>query len=146
MKRLFIGIVGAIAVIVALGWLNYESIILAMASRDKIEFNAQTQDIEWQQGPMVATEGERPPNIVFILADDLGINDISTFGGGMAGGTVPTPNIDRLRSGGVSFDVAYSGTASCAPSRGMLMTGRYPTRTGFEFTPTPGRMAPIVAT
>ncbi|MEO1042943.1 MAG: sulfatase [Pseudomonadota bacterium] len=146
MKRLFLGIVGVIAAIVVLGWINYESIILAMAAREKTEFNEETVDIAWQQGPSVPAVGERPPNIVFILADDLGINDISTFGGGMAGGTVPTPNIDRLRAGGVSFDVAYAGTASCAPSRGMLMTGRYPTRTGFEFTPTPGRMAPIVAT
>ncbi|MEM6748035.1 MAG: sulfatase-like hydrolase/transferase [Pseudomonadota bacterium] len=146
MIRILAGLGGLATAVVGLVWLNYETIILALAAREKIGDIPPTQEIAWAQGPSAAPEGDRPPNIVFILADDLGINDISTYGGGMAGGTVPTPNIDRLRAGGVSFDVAYSGTASCAPSRGMLMTGRYPTRTGFEFTPTPGRMSSIVAT
>lgn len=84
--------------------------------------------------------GDRPPNIVFILLDDLGYNDISTFGGGVAGGRVSTPNIDKLAAQGAIFSQAYSGTGTCAPSRAMLMTGRYPTRTGFEFTPTPNGM------
>ena len=81
---------------------------------------------------------------MFILADDLGINDISTFGGGVAGGKVPTPNIDRLAAEGAIYSQAYAGTASCAPSRAMILTGRYPTRTGFEFTPTPDGMGRIV--
>lgn len=98
------------------------------------------QEVTWAQGPAEAT-GDTRPNIIFILADDLGINDISTFGGGM----IPTPSIDRLAAGGASFNQAYAGTASCAPSRGMIMTGRYPTRTGFEFTPTPEGMARLVA-
>ena len=107
-----------------------------------------TININWAQGPTVAPEGDRPPNIVFILADDLGINDISTFGGGLAGGKVPTPNIDRLAAEGAIFTQAYAGNATCAPSRGMLMTGRYPTRTGYEYTPTPpgmGRMVAMIA-
>jgi len=105
-------------------------------------------EIEWAQGPATpATEG-RPPNIVFILADDLGINDISTFGGGLAGGKVQTPNIDRLARQGAIFTQAYAGNATCAPSRAMLMTGRYPTGTGYEYTPTPpgmGRMVTMIA-
>lgn len=79
--------------------------------------------------------------MIFILFDDLGYNDLSTFGGGVAGGRVPTPNIDRLAAQGAVFNQAYSGTSTCAPSRAMLMTGRYPTRTGFEFTPIPDGMA-----
>ena len=61
--------------------------------------------VNWQSGPAQAaqTAAERPPNIVFILADDLGINDISTFGGGVADGAVPTPNIDRLAKQGLVF-------------------------------------------
>jgi uncharacterized sulfatase len=79
------------------------------------------------------------------MADDLGINDISTFGGGVAGGRVTTPHIDQLAAQGAIFNQAYAGAASCAPSRAMIMTGRYPTRTGFEFTPTPSGMGPMVA-
>ncbi|MEM7458599.1 MAG: sulfatase-like hydrolase/transferase, partial [Pseudomonadota bacterium] len=71
---------------------------------------------------------------------------ISTFGGGIANGRVPTPNIDRLAAEGAIYTQAYSGTGTCAPSRAMLMTGRYPTRTGFEFTPTPDGMSRVIAT
>ena len=103
--------------------------------------------VNWQSGPAQAaqTAAERPPNIVFILADDLGINDISTFGGGVADGAVPTPNIDRLAKQGALFSQSYAGHATCAPSRAMLMTGRYPTRTGFEFTPTRPGFGRLVA-
>ena len=93
-----------------------------------------TVEIDWVQGPSSYTDNQLP-NIVFILADDLGINDISTFGGGLAGGKVQTPSIDRLASEGAIFTQAYAGNATCAPSRAMLMTGRYPTRTGYEYTP-----------
>ncbi|MEO1014768.1 MAG: sulfatase [Pseudomonadota bacterium] len=104
------------------------------------------REVDWPSGPATAPSSPqgRPPNIVFILADDLGINDISTFGGGVADGAAPTPNIDRLAASGAVFTQAYSGTSSCAPSRAMLMTGRYPTRTGFEFTPTPEGMSRVV--
>ncbi len=108
---------------------------------------AENRAVPWQQGPAEAETppGERAPNIVFILFDDLGINDLSTFGGGIAGGAVPTPNIDRLAAEGAIFTQAYAGNATCAPSRAQLMTGRYSTRTGFEFTPTPPGFARVVA-
>jgi len=102
--------------------------------------------IDWAQGPgePKSPVTDRPPNIVFILVDDLGINDLSTFGGGVAGGKASTPNIDRLAAEGANFTTAYAGHGTCAPSRAMLMTGRYPTRTGFEFTPTRPRFSPMV--
>jgi arylsulfatase A-like enzyme len=96
-----------------------------------------TRDVVWRQGPDRPRPGRRPPNVIVIVADDLGYNDISLNGGGVAGGTVPTPNIDSLARQGVSFEQAYSGHATCAPSRAALLTGRYPTRYGFEFTPVP---------
>jgi uncharacterized sulfatase len=104
-------------------------------------------ELAWQQGPAEANEraSETRPNIVLIVADDLGFNDISTFGGGIANGAVPTPNIDRLAAEGAVFEQSYSGASTCAPSRAMMMTGRYPTRTGYEFTPTPPGMASIVS-
>ena len=98
-----------------------------------------TQEVNWKAGPSDATAapGKRPPNVILIVADDLGFNDITLYGGGIAGGMVPTPHIDSIARAGVDFRTGYSGNATCAPSRAALMTGRYPTRFGFEFTPTP---------
>ncbi len=137
--------VGALALGVA-AYLNRSALVLAYVGYSAEREVAKPRAIDWQQGPIEADApiGERPPNIVFILVDDLGINDISAFGGGVAGGAVPTPNIDRLAAQGALFQQAYSGTGTCAPSRAMLMTGRYPTRTGFEFTPMPSGMGSVV--
>jgi uncharacterized sulfatase len=106
---------------------------------------APNHPIEWQQGPAIASApaAERPPNIVVILADDLGWNDVSLHGG-VAGGAAPTPHIDALAREGVRFTNGYAGNAVCAPSRAMILTGRYSTRFGFEFTPTPKGMATVV--
>lgn len=86
----------------------------------------------------------KPPNIILIVADDLGFNDITLNGGGLAGGTVPTPNINSLAQEGANFQTSYSGNATCAPSRAAIMTGRYPTRFGFEFTPTPKQFMKVI--
>ena len=106
-----------------------------------------SREVNWEVGPSIPEMPveDRPPNIVFILLDDFGYNDLSTFGGGVAGGKVATPNIDRLAAEGAIYTQAYSGSGTCAPSRAMLMTGRYPTRTGFEFTPTPNGMSRALA-
>ncbi len=109
---------------------------------------AENRPVEWQQGPATAEAppAERPPNIVLIVADDLGWNDVSLHGGGVAGGRVATPSIDAIAQQGVHFTNGYSGAASCAPSRAALMSGRYGTRFGFEFTPVlPGMGKRIVA-
>lgn len=123
-------------------------IILAITKfRSASEPVADAREVPWQQGPTEAKldPNERPPNIILIVADDLGYNDISTFGGGVSregdGGNMQTPNIDRIAAEGVVFSQSYSGASSCAPSRAMLITGRYPTRTGYEFTPMPDGMA-----
>jgi arylsulfatase A-like enzyme len=101
--------------------------------------------VPWQEAPALPADEPRPPNIVLILADDLGWNDISFYGGGVADGSVPTPHIDALAHGGVQFFNGYASHGTCAPSRAALMSGRYGTRFGFEFTPTPNGMSPIVA-
>ncbi len=128
-------------------YLNRQQIVLYLATHADKAVVAAHQPVYWQMGPEESESPPeaRPPNIIIILADDLGINDITTFGGGVAGGAVPTPNIDRLAASGALFTQAYSGTATCAPSRAMLMTGRYPTRTGFEYTPMPDGMGRIVS-
>jgi hypothetical protein len=95
--------------------------------------------VEWESGPATAEKpaDQRPPNIVVILADDLGYNDLSHGGGGVGNGALKTPHIDSLAQNGVCFTNAYSGCATCAPSRASLLTGRIATRFGFEFTPAP---------
>ena len=65
-----------------------------------------------------------PPNVVFILADDLGYGDLSCFGQKK----LQTPNIDRLSREGMKFTDHYSGNTVCSPSRACLMTGQHPGR------------------
>lgn len=101
--------------------------------------------VPWMVGPPQAgtPAAQRPPNIIVILADDMGINDVSTHGGGHTAEGVPTPNIDSIAHDGVRFDQGYAGSAVCTVSRAALLTGRYPWRFGVEFTPTPGAMARV---
>src|SRR5262245_24443586 len=61
------------------------------------------------------------PNVIFILADDLGYGDVGCYGQKK----IQTPNLDRMAAEGVRFTQAYAGTAVCAPSRGSLMTGKH---------------------
>ena len=65
------------------------------------------------------------PNIIFILADDLGYGDLSSYGAS----DIHTPNIDRLAKEGMRFTDHYAAANTCSPSRAALMTGRYPPRT-----------------
>src|SRR5512140_3582053 len=62
------------------------------------------------------------PNIIFIVADDLGYGDVGSFGQTK----IRTPNIDRLASEGMRFTRHSAGHAVCAPSRCVLMTGKHP--------------------
>ncbi len=132
------GAVLAVLVVVGIGGLIFAKLnplaVVKMISlwRDPVGPN---QPVVWQQGPEVASTEKRPPNIIVILADDLGYNDITFNGGGVAGGVVPTPNIDSIGHDGVDLAQGYAGNATCAPSRAAMMTGRYATRFGYEFTP-----------
>ena len=93
---------------------------------------------KWPEGPLERLDQNDPrPNIILILADDMGYNDISLHNGGAADGTLETPHIDSLAKNGVWFNKGYAANATCAPSRASIMTGRYATRFGFEFTPVP---------
>lgn len=66
------------------------------------------------------TESARKPNVVFILADDLGLNQIGVYGDT----PIQTPNIDALANSGIRFTQAYAGNTVCSPSRVSLFTGR----------------------
>ena len=143
---ILIGLAIAIVAAAGIAWLYRLEILLEIVEiRQRVDVGP-TRPIEWDSGtdPAGRSARERPPNIVVILADDLGWNDLSWLGGGVAGGTVPTPNIDSLARQGVHFANGYAANGTCAPSRAALMTGRYGTRFGFEFTPTPPGFSTMV--
>lgn len=71
-----------------------------------------------------AADKSPKPNVVYIMADDVGWGDLSVHGGG-----VPTPHIDRLFSRGVEL-TQFMGWCVCSPTRGMWLTGRHPIRVG----------------
>lgn len=68
---------------------------------------------------------DKPPNVVILLADDLGSKDIGCYGG-----PVKTPALDKLAANGVKFTNFYSGAPVCSPARATLLTGRHHLRTG----------------
>ena len=135
-------LIGAVLVAVLAGWgawtqrldLLVWGLPKLLALRDPI---APNRPVSWPRGPETSTVpvAERPPNIVVILMDDLGFNDVSFYNGGAADGSLMTPHMDSIARDGVAFDMGYAANAVCAPSRASIMTGRYSTRFGFEYTP-----------
>ena len=71
---------------------------------------------------LVSAEQDRKPNVVLIVADDLGYRELGSFGQKL----ICTPNLDQLASQGMRLTQHYSGNAVCAPSRCVLMTGKHP--------------------
>jgi hypothetical protein len=144
-------LVATLVVLATAGWQIYRHYWyyipgLIAAITDPIGSN---HPVTWEQGPATPPargEGPRPPNVLVILADDLGWNDLTFNGGGVAGGQVPTPNINSIGADGITFTQAYAGDATCAPSRAAIMTGRYATRFGFEFTPAPVAFEKLIST
>ncbi|HEX9001476.1 MAG TPA: sulfatase-like hydrolase/transferase [Blastocatellia bacterium] len=78
-------------------------------------------------------QATRKPNVVFILVDDMGYADLSSFGSK----DIRTPNIDRLAKEGVKLTQAYSNGPVCTPTRAAFITGRYQQRAGLEWALTP---------
>src|SRR5688572_15010402 len=78
------------------------------------------------------------PNVVLILADDLGYGDLGCYGHPK----FKTPNLDRLAAEGVRFTQFNCPAPLCAPTRAALMTGRYPTRCGLTTNPAPDSTPP----
>jgi uncharacterized sulfatase len=103
---------------------------------------AENKEIIWPVSNEINTI--KKPNIILILADDLGFNDVSFYNGGAADGSLKTPNIDKLAIDGIAFTNGYAASPVCSPSRASIMTGRYSSRYGFEFTPYPANAARIM--
>jgi len=79
------------------------------------------------QGSALGSAPDKRPNVVLILADDLGYGDIGSYGARF----IRTPNIDRLAREGTRLTRFFAGANVCSPSRASLMTGRYAVRSGF---------------
>ena len=80
---------------------------------------------------LASTAEARQPNIVLLVADDLGYADLGVHGGR----EIPTSNIDALAAAGMRFTNAYSSACVCSPSRVGILTGRYQNRTGHDSNP-----------
>jgi arylsulfatase A-like enzyme len=147
LKKIVVGLL-VLVLVAALGWQNRVSLVLRLLPSSLSVTNPVTenQPIDWSKGPAtsVASNDERPPNIILILADDMGFNDISLYNGGAGDGTLQTPAIDAIGQLGAVFANGYAGNAVCSSSRAALMTGRYSTRFGYEFTPVPAAGATIL--
>jgi len=89
-------------------------------------FSCTTQSSESEN--QSAIQAQPPPNIILILADDLGAGDLACTGHPY----VKTPNIDRLASDGIMFSNAYMAAAWCAPTRYSLMRGQFPARQFYQ--------------
>ena len=138
MKKLAVA-AGIAAVIAAVGY-HYRLELMLFAAPRIAEIRepiGPNHEVTWSAGPASAAldVAQRPPNIIVIVADDMGFNDVSFYNGGAADGTLQTPHIDSIGHDGVAFTNGYSANAVCAPSRASIMTGRYSTRFGFEYTP-----------
>ena len=71
-------------------------------------------------------ESDSPPNIIFIVIDDLGWRDLACLGSEF----YETPNLDRLAAQGITFTDAYAASPVCSPTRASLLTGKYPATVG----------------
>ncbi len=100
-----------------------------------------TWDIEWDEAAITRkttflanieqTESKNRPNVILIMADDLGKYEVSAYGAV----DIQTPNIDAIGANGIRFNDAYVTAPICAPSRAAILTGRYQQRFGFETQP-----------
>jgi len=82
----------------------------------------------WWHEARAEDSERRPPNIVVVMADDMGWGDIGANGANL----IKTPNIDRLAAQGIRLTSFYAGANVCTPSRAALLTGRYAIRSGMQ--------------
>ncbi|MGX5819914.1 sulfatase family protein [Chitinophaga lutea] len=94
-------------------------------------------------GAALTAHAQQRPNIVYILADDLGIGDLRCYN---PNGKIATPHADRLAADGIRFTDAHSASAVCTPSRYSIMTGRYSWRSKLQSGVLAGFSAPLMDT
>lgn len=99
------------------------------------QWNADDRAVQQRLQELERRFGKKP-NIVYILADDVGYTELGSYGGGKIRGA-PTPSLDQMAREGMRFLTFYS-EVECSPSRGALMTGRHPVRNGLYNITLPG--------
>lgn len=122
-KRLGIGLIVITPLLIFGFWPLGNPKYNIVFNQEKIDYRKQFLN---QSQPQ--TDSTPLPNIIVILADDLGLMDVSRYGGK----NVQTKNIDAIGANGVTFQEGYISSPICAPSRAGLITGRYQQRFGFE--------------
>jgi arylsulfatase A-like enzyme len=129
-KKLLLGVVATIAITALTS-----SFLLKPFEDDKFKIYFDEKLIqgkaEYLADSVANLSQHKRPNIIVILADDLGATDISLYGNKL----VSTPNIDGIGRNGVTFTEGYISSPVCSPSRAGLLTGRYQQRFGHEFQP-----------
>src|SRR5262249_17503728 len=109
-------------------WMNYPSHSRSPNRALSLAFAAVSLSMPAPGGRAAEPEPHRPPNIVLILADDLGYGDLACYGHPV----LHTPHLDRLAREGLRLTNCYSAGANCSPSRAGLRTGRTPYRVGIH--------------
>lgn len=119
--------------------------IIFMTARKKVNFFSHfiiyVFIVSWLNTIQAYGQKSSRPNIIFILADDLGYGDVKCFN---PEGKIPTPNIDKLAAEGMKFTDAHSSSAVCTPSRYSILTGRYPWRSRLQSSVLYGYSAPLI--
>lgn len=112
--------------LVGVGWLGTQVWRAATWEQreDEMDLSRKAGELRWMGEHTEAGSG-RPPNLVLIVFDDLGLGDLGSYGGQ----AVATPALDGLAGEGMAFDAYYSPAPVCTPSRAGLLTGRWPVRT-----------------
>ncbi len=98
---------------------------LILLALNTLAFNSSARNIENSGKTDNSGNNTKPPNIIIILADDLGCGDMSLYDG-----WIPTPGIDQMAKEGVRFTDFHSNSSVCSPTRAALLTGRYQQRVG----------------
>jgi len=109
---------------IEIDWIKIGTAGASDQGRKRWDFNASTNTGPTK--PRLKPQAKTEPNIVFILADDLGYGELACYDGP----DVKSPNLDRLAKNGVRFTSGYSAFPVCSPSRAAILTGRYPARIG----------------
>jgi len=118
-------------------WLILQAATVVSASEGELKPDSGPSSGSSENSPGTGTAVENPPNLVFVLVDDVGWADFSY---NVEKGAIPTPGLDKLAARGIQLKSHYV-QPTCTPSRAALMTGRYAANTGLPFAMFPGSVA-----